>query len=118
MDSMMYQTVGHEMIDLLAEAMQLPLYRQTVEGSCKSAEKVHLALAPFATQSVKQGTYNRTIFRRTKEQKEMRWRICTAFLGKSYKPTLISKGYLWALSCPATSARVSRQSVKGWALPL
>ena len=37
---MMYQTVGHEMVELLAEAMQLPLFRQTVEGSCKSAEKV------------------------------------------------------------------------------
>lgn len=29
----MYQTVGHQAIDLYAEAMGLPLYRRTIEGS-------------------------------------------------------------------------------------
>lgn len=29
----MYQTVGHQAIDLYAEAMDLPLYRRTIEGS-------------------------------------------------------------------------------------
>lgn len=29
----MYQTVGHHAIDLYAEAMELPLYRHTIEGS-------------------------------------------------------------------------------------
>ncbi|XP_041928918.1 diphthine--ammonia ligase isoform X1 [Alosa sapidissima] len=33
LDSYMYQTVGHEAIDLYAEAMDLPLYRRTIEGS-------------------------------------------------------------------------------------
>jgi len=29
----MYQTVGHQAIDLYAEALGLPLYRQTIAGS-------------------------------------------------------------------------------------
>lgn len=29
----MYQTVGHHGIDLYAEAMNLPLYRETISGS-------------------------------------------------------------------------------------
>ncbi|XP_063080083.1 diphthine--ammonia ligase [Engraulis encrasicolus] len=33
LDSYMYQTVGHQAIDLYAEAMDLPLYRRTIEGS-------------------------------------------------------------------------------------
>lgn len=31
----MYQTVGHQAIDLYAEAMSLPLYRRVIEGSSK-----------------------------------------------------------------------------------
>ncbi|KAF7704584.1 diphthine--ammonia ligase isoform X2 [Silurus meridionalis] len=33
LDSYMYQTVGHQAIELYAEAMDLPLYRRTIEGS-------------------------------------------------------------------------------------
>ncbi|KAJ8411854.1 hypothetical protein AAFF_G00154920 [Aldrovandia affinis] len=33
LDSYMYQTVGHQAIDVYAEAMGLPLYRRTIEGS-------------------------------------------------------------------------------------
>ncbi|XP_064177698.1 diphthine--ammonia ligase isoform X2 [Anguilla rostrata] len=33
LDSYMFQTVGHQAIDLYAEAMDLPLYRRTIEGS-------------------------------------------------------------------------------------
>ncbi|KAJ8290259.1 hypothetical protein GJAV_G00010590 [Gymnothorax javanicus] len=33
LDSYMYQTVGHQAIDLYAEAMELPLYRRTIQGS-------------------------------------------------------------------------------------
>ena len=29
----MYQTVGHQAIDLYSEAMDLPLYRRTIQGS-------------------------------------------------------------------------------------
>lgn len=29
----MYQTVGHQAVELYAEAMDLPLYRRTIEGS-------------------------------------------------------------------------------------
>lgn len=29
----MYQTVGHQAIELYSEAMDLPLYRRTIEGS-------------------------------------------------------------------------------------
>jgi diphthine-ammonia ligase len=32
MDSFMYQTVGHEVIDAFAAAMELPLYRATILG--------------------------------------------------------------------------------------
>lgn len=33
MDSYMYQTVGHHGIELYAEAMGLPLYRETISGT-------------------------------------------------------------------------------------
>ncbi|XP_041809732.1 diphthine--ammonia ligase isoform X6 [Chelmon rostratus] len=33
LDSYMYQTVGHHAIELYAEAMDLPLYRRTIQGS-------------------------------------------------------------------------------------
>uniref|UniRef100_A0A8C4T0A8 Diphthine--ammonia ligase n=1 Tax=Erpetoichthys calabaricus TaxID=27687 RepID=A0A8C4T0A8_ERPCA len=33
LDSYMYQTVGHEAIDLYAEAMDLPMYRRTIQGT-------------------------------------------------------------------------------------
>lgn len=33
LDSYMYQTVGHQAIELYAEAMELPLYRRTIQGS-------------------------------------------------------------------------------------
>ncbi len=33
LDSYMYQTVGHQAVDLYAEAMDVPLYRRTIEGS-------------------------------------------------------------------------------------
>lgn len=39
LDSYMFQTVGHHGIDLYAEAMGLPLYRHTIQGSSKSIEK-------------------------------------------------------------------------------
>lgn len=32
MDSWMYQTVGHDVIDLYSEAMDLPLFRQNIHG--------------------------------------------------------------------------------------
>lgn len=33
LDSYMYQTVGHQAIELYAEAMDLPVYRRTIQGS-------------------------------------------------------------------------------------
>ncbi len=33
LDSYMYQTVGHNCIDLYSEAMGVPLFRRTIEGS-------------------------------------------------------------------------------------
>ncbi|XP_048456519.1 diphthine--ammonia ligase isoform X2 [Rhincodon typus] len=33
LDSYMYQTVGHEAIDLYSEAIGLPLYRHIIQGS-------------------------------------------------------------------------------------
>ncbi|XP_051579168.1 diphthine--ammonia ligase isoform X1 [Myxocyprinus asiaticus] len=33
LDSYMYQTVGHQAVELYAEALDLPLYRRTIEGS-------------------------------------------------------------------------------------
>lgn len=37
LDSYMYQTVGHQGIEKIAEAMELPLYRKETEGkeSCR-----------------------------------------------------------------------------------
>jgi diphthine-ammonia ligase len=33
MDSYMYQTVGHDGIELYSEAMGLPLFRRTIQGN-------------------------------------------------------------------------------------
>lgn len=41
LDSYMYQTVGHNAIDLYAEAMDLPLYRGTIQGSSVDQGKVY-----------------------------------------------------------------------------
>lgn len=38
LDSYMYQSVGHEMIDIIAEAMQKPLYRRAIKGKPKVVE--------------------------------------------------------------------------------
>lgn len=42
LDSYMYQTVGHNAIDLYAQAMELPLYRGTIQGSSVSQGKVYI----------------------------------------------------------------------------
>ncbi|XP_067895488.1 diphthine--ammonia ligase isoform X5 [Heterodontus francisci] len=39
LDSYMYQTVGHEAIDLYSEAIGLPLYRHTIQGSSQAIGK-------------------------------------------------------------------------------
>lgn len=41
MDSHMYQTVGHEAIELVAQALQLPLYRRNIAGGSVAIDKVH-----------------------------------------------------------------------------
>eukprot|EP00053_Salpingoeca_punica_P019891 m.204166 g.204166 ORF g.204166 m.204166 type:complete len:721 (-) comp17743_c0_seq3:4374-6536(-) len=43
MDSFMYQTVGHEAIELIAQAMQLPLFRRAVSGTAVSQGKAYAA---------------------------------------------------------------------------
>ena len=35
----MYQSVGHEMIDLFAQAMELPLYRAEITGDAQTTDK-------------------------------------------------------------------------------
>lgn len=35
----MYQTVGHQAVDLYAEAMELPLFRRTIKGSSLNVRK-------------------------------------------------------------------------------
>ena len=35
----MYQSVGHEIIDLYAKAMELPLYRAEIKGDAQTTEK-------------------------------------------------------------------------------
>ncbi|GAB1598974.1 diphthine--ammonia ligase-like [Argonauta hians] len=39
MDSYMFQTVGHHAIDLYAEAMEVPLFRKTIQGHSKKTER-------------------------------------------------------------------------------
>uniref|UniRef100_A0A6I8PCM5 Diphthine--ammonia ligase n=1 Tax=Ornithorhynchus anatinus TaxID=9258 RepID=A0A6I8PCM5_ORNAN len=41
LDSYMYQTVGHQAVGLYAEALGLPLYRQTILGSSLSTGRVY-----------------------------------------------------------------------------
>lgn len=38
-DSFMYQTVGHSVIPLYAEALEIPLYRQKILGGCGNMER-------------------------------------------------------------------------------
>ena len=38
----MYQTVGHQAIELYAEAMKLPLYRRTIKGTALGTDKDYL----------------------------------------------------------------------------
>ncbi len=35
----MYQSVGHEIIDLFAKAMELPLYRAEIKGDAQTTDK-------------------------------------------------------------------------------
>lgn len=35
----MYQSVGHEIIDLFAQAMELPLYRAEIKGNAQTTNK-------------------------------------------------------------------------------
>ena len=42
LDSYMYQTVGHQAIDLYAEAMGLPLYRHTIQGTALDTGRDYL----------------------------------------------------------------------------
>lgn len=44
LDSYMYQTVGHNAINLYAQAMNLPLYREAIQGSSISQGKVYTEL--------------------------------------------------------------------------
>ncbi|CAF0904222.1 unnamed protein product [Rotaria sordida] len=39
LDSYMYQSVGHEVIDLFAKAMELPLYRAEIKGDAQTTNK-------------------------------------------------------------------------------
>ncbi|XP_034051547.1 diphthine--ammonia ligase [Thalassophryne amazonica] len=41
LDSYMYQTVGHQAIDLYAEAMELPLYRRIIQGSSLDTSRTY-----------------------------------------------------------------------------
>ncbi|XP_063364886.1 uncharacterized protein LOC134653450 [Cydia amplana] len=41
LDSYMYQTVGHQSIDLYAEAMGLPLYREVISGTAVNQGKIY-----------------------------------------------------------------------------
>ncbi|KAG8623782.1 hypothetical protein KVT40_008758 [Elsinoe batatas] len=40
-DSFMYQTVGHNIVELIAQALELPLYRQSISGSATSTSKTY-----------------------------------------------------------------------------
>ncbi|CAF1049769.1 unnamed protein product [Didymodactylos carnosus] len=41
LDSYMYQSVGHEIIKLYAEAIDIPLYRAIIKGNAKTTEKYY-----------------------------------------------------------------------------
>lgn len=41
LDSFMYQTVGHNLIGLIAQALELPLYRQAIVGSAVTTSKTY-----------------------------------------------------------------------------
>lgn len=49
-NSFMYQTVGHNIIHLYAECLELPLYRQPIRGTAIDARKSYSAPTAFLAE--------------------------------------------------------------------
>lgn len=49
-DSYMYQTVGHDAVHLVAQAMGLPLYRQTITGKALNQSSIYGRRKPSTSQ--------------------------------------------------------------------
>lgn len=52
LDSYMYQTVGHDVVHLVAQAMQLPLYRQTITGTAINQSSEYGSRIPGCSRNV------------------------------------------------------------------
>ncbi|SPO24210.1 uncharacterized protein UTRI_03478 [Ustilago trichophora] len=56
LDSYMYQTVGHDAVHLVAEAMGLPLYRRTIKGTAVNQRSEYGSRVPCSSSSSSSST--------------------------------------------------------------
>lgn len=78
----MYQTVGHQAIELYAEAMALPLYRRTIQGSSLNTGKNYSKTDGDEVEDlyellhlVKVGVSNPSIAKNKQTKKKFEYRI-------------------------------------------
>jgi diphthine-ammonia ligase len=103
-DSFMYQTVGHSVIPLYAEALGIPLYRQKILGGSGSMERDY---APAITSAQEQDETESLVplLKNVKEAHPDANAICTGAILSTYQRTriesialrlgLIPLSYLW-----------------------
>lgn len=115
LNSFMYQTVGHEVIPLYAEATGLPLYRQSIDGGAKHHER------DYAFDASEQGADETesmfTLLRMIKDKHPEANALCSGAILSTYQRTRVESiavrlglsplAYLWkytALPSPVTPA--------------
>ncbi|KAJ3484363.1 hypothetical protein NLG97_g7070 [Lecanicillium saksenae] len=115
LNSFMYQTVGHEVIPLYAEATGLPLYRQSIDGGAKHHER------DYAYDASEQGADETesmfTLLKAIKEKHPEANALCSGAILSTYQRTRVESiagrlgltplAYLWkytVLPSPVTPA--------------
>ncbi|KAJ6784377.1 hypothetical protein PWT90_05901 [Aphanocladium album] len=119
LNSFMYQTVGHEVIPLYAEATGIPLYRQAIDGGAKHHER------DYAYDASEQGADETesmlTLLRTIKEKHPEANALCSGAILSTYQRTRVESiairlgltplAYLWkytVLPSPVTPANESQ----------
>ncbi|KAM3540116.1 hypothetical protein ARSEF1564_006955 [Beauveria bassiana] len=114
LNSFMYQTVGHEVIPLYAEATGIPLYRQAIDGGATRHERDYAYDA--AEQSVDETESMLSLLRDVQEKHPEANALCSGAILSTYQRTRVESvaarlglaplAYLWkytALPPPGTA---------------
>ncbi|KAM3449112.1 hypothetical protein MY3296_007227 [Beauveria thailandica] len=114
LNSFMYQTVGHEVIPLYAEATGIPLYRQAIDGGATRHERDYAYDA--AEQSVDETESMLSLLRTVQEKHPEANALCSGAILSTYQRTRVESvaarlgltplAYLWkytALPTPRTA---------------